>query len=500
MKINDFKDKRITVMGLGIVGGGVGVVKFLTKAGAQVLVTDLKTKKELKSSLKKIKGLPVKLVLGRHNKKDFIHADMIIKNPGVPDDSPFLKIAKKNNVLIETDVGIFFELCPAQTIGVTGTKGKSTVVTLLYLLLKSKYSDVILAGNIGKSPLESLKKINPIGISSRSYGARKKSIVVLELSSWQLEGLKNHKKSPKVALITNIYPDHLNRYKNLKDYINSKKIIFIFQNAKDFLFLNYDDKVLRKFPQFTKSQIYFFSKRKVPRDLKKAAFLKNNEIFFGKELRPIFNLKNLKIGGEHNISNVLAAISIAKLYKVPGRNIQRVLSNFRGLPGREEFIAKIKGIKYFNDTTATMPEAVIAAMRKFALRFPKSRIILIAGGQDKELNYKNLAKEILKRVNHLVLFPGSASRKIKKEIEVLKTQKSLLSIISEVNSMEKAVRRASKLATIGDIVLLSPGAASFNLFKNEFDRGEQFNEIVKQYLGPLSFSKKKGDPTSKEKI
>ena len=440
-------------MGLGLVGGGVGVVKFLVKAGAKVLITDLKTKKELESSFKKIKKLPVKLVLGKHKAGDFSEADLIIRNRSVPDNSPYLKIARKNNVPIENDISIFFELCSAPIIGVTGTKGKSTVATLIYQLLKSKYSDVILAGNIGTSPLESLPRVT------------RTSKVVLELSSWQLEGLKNHKKSPKVALVTNIYPDHLNRYKNLKDYINSKKLIFLFQNPEDFLFLNYDDPIVRKFSESANSRVYFFSKKKIPKDLKRI-------------------IKDSKLG-EHNISNILAAASIARLYKVPLKNIRRILKKFQSIPWRQEFIKEIKGVKYFNDTTATMPEAAIAAIETLSQRFPKSRIILIAGGQDKKLNYKNLAKEISKRVDHLILFSGAASDKIRKELKILKAVKSSLLIVSEISSMKKAVKIAMKIADRGDIILLSPAAASFNLFKNEFDRGVQFNEIVKQ----LKYSK-----------
>jgi len=436
-------------MGLGIVGGGVGVVKFLVKAGAKVLVTDLKTEKELESSLKKIKNLPIELVLGRHRATDFINTDLIIKNPGVPGDSPYLKIAQKNGADIETDVGIFFELCKAPIIGITGTKGKSTVVTLIYQFLKSKYPNVILAGNIGTSPLESLKKI------------RKKSKVVLELSSWQLEGLKKHRMSPKVALITNIYPDHLNRYKNLKDYINSKKIIFLFQKSKDNLFLNYDASIVRKFAKLVKSKVCFFSRKEMSTELEKI-------------------LDDLKIVGEHNISNILAAFSVAKLYKIPSKNIQRTLKRFKGLSGREEFVGQVRGVKYFNDTTATMPEAAIATMKMLSQKFPKSKIILIAGGEDKRLNYKNLAKEISKKVKCLILFSGTASTKIKKELSSFKTSKLPLFITSEVNSMEKAVKKASKSADRGDIILLSPAAASFNLFKNEFDRGEQFNKSLKK--------------------
>ena len=366
----------------------------------------------------------------------------------MPDNSPYLKVAKKNNIPIEDDVGIFFELCPAPIIGVTGTKGKSTVVTLIYQFLKSKYSDVVLAGNIGISPLESLKKI------------KKSSKVVLELSSWQLEGLKKHQKSPQVALITNIYPDHLNRYKNLEDYIKSKKIIFLFQKPKDSLFLNYDDSVVKKFAKIAKSKVYFFSKKRIPKGFKK-------------------NIKDSKLG-EHNISNILAAISVVGLYKVPLKNIQKILKKFKSIPWRQEFIKKIRGVKYFNDTTATMPEAAIAAIRTLSQKFPKSKIILIAGGQDKKLNFRSLAKEISKRVSHLILLSGTASDEIRKELKTLKATKLPLLVVSEINSMEKAVKIASKIAGRGDIILLSPAAASFNLFKNEFDRGAQFNKIVKQ--------------------
>jgi UDP-N-acetylmuramoylalanine--D-glutamate ligase len=449
MKISDFKNKKVTVMGLGIVGGGVGVVKFLVKAGAKVLITDLKTKKQLESSLKKIRGLPVKLVLGKHRPQDFINTDLIIRNPGVPDNSPYLKIAEKNGVPIDNDVGIFFELCPAPIVGVTGTKGKSTVVTLIHQFLKSKYPDVILAGNIGTSPLESLGKI------------KSSSKVVLELSSWQLEGLKNHKLSPQVALITNIYPEHLNRYKNLRAYINAKKIISLFQKRGGHLFLNYDDKIVRKFSKKANSKVYFFSRKKIPKYFKK-------------------NIEGLKIQGEHNISNVLAAISVANLYKVPFKNIRKVFERFRGLPGREEFIAEIKGVKYFNDTTATMPDAAIFAIKTLSERFPRAKITLIAGGQDKNLNYNKLAKEIKKNVNHLILFSGNASAKIKEGIGGLKISRKMFSIFPNINSMKRAVKLASQLAGRGDIILLSPAAASFNLFKNEFDRGEQFNKFVKK--------------------
>jgi len=407
--------KKVTIMGLGLLGGGAGVAKFFVKQGARVLVTDLKTKEQLKDSLEKLKGLPIKYVLGRHRAEDFINTDLVIKNPGVPPDSSYLKVAKEHNVPIETDISIFFKLCKAPIVGVTGTKGKSTTATLIYLLLKTKYLNTLLAGNIGLTPLEILSKI------------KKNSKVVLELSSFELEDLK---QSPKVAIITTLFSDHLNRYKNFKEYIEAKKPIFKYQKKNDILVLNYNNPETRKLAKEALSRVYFFKD-----------------------------------------SNVSAAVSVAKIFKIPKKNIEKILSKFKGVPLRQELIATKKGVKYINDTTATTPQSVILAINTFKKRFPEAKIILIAGGQDKNLNYKELAKKVKKNINYLLLLPGTASQKLKKELKNYK--------INPVKSMSQAVKKASFLAQGGDIVLLSPGAASFNLFKNEFNRGGQFNKAVK---------------------
>lgn len=418
-----FKNKKVIIMGLGLLGGGVGVAKFFYKQRAKLLVTDLKTKKQLTESVQKLKELPIKYVLGCHRAEDFINADLIIKNPAVPSNSSYLEIARKNNIPIKTDVSIFFELCKAPIIGITGTKGKSTVATLIYLFLKKKYPKTFLAGNIGVSPLELLPRIT------------KKSKVVLELSSFELEDLK---KSPKIAVITTLFPDHLNRYKNFKEYIEAKKSIFKYQNKNDILFLNQGNPETRKLASEAPSRVYFFKD-----------------------------------------SSVSAAIAVAEFFKISKKDIKKVLSHFKGMPNRQEFIATKKGVKYINDTTATTPQSVILAINTFKNRFPKSKIILIAGGQDKNLNYKSLAKEIQKNIPHLILLPGTASDKIKKEISKVELPKYRNKVFF-VNSMKNAVKKAKSLAKKGDIVLLSPGAASFNLFKNEFDRGKQFVREVKK--------------------
>ncbi len=417
-----FKNKKIVVMGLGLHGGGASVAKFFAKQGADVLITDLKTKEQLSDSIKKLKGLKISYTLGGHKEDDFLNADLIVKNPDVPNSSPYLEIARKNNIEIQTDTSLFFKLSGAFIIGVTGTKGKSTTASLIFHLLKPKFKRLFLAGNIGISPLEILPKI------------KKGDKVVLELSSFNLEDLK---QSPNIAVVTNILPDHLNRYSSMQEYINSKKIIFKYQTEKDYLLLNKEmDDIVRQFAKQAKSKVRFFS-------------------------------------GQYNKANIAAAVEVAKIMGVSEKGIKKSLKTFKGVHSRQEFIKEIKGAKYFNDTTATMPEAVIAAIKSFSENFPKAKLIFISGGENKGLDYSGMAKEIKDRVGELIMLPGTASDKIKQKLQNYKN-------IHEVSSMEEAVGKAKELAKPGDVVALSPGAASFNLFKNEFDRGSQFVKFVKK--------------------
>ncbi len=476
MTLQDFKDKKITVMGIGLHGGGTGVIKFLVAQGAKVLATDLRSKTELKESLDILKNLPIEYVLGEHRMKDFEETDMIIKNPAVPEESKFLQAARDKKIPIESDIGIFLELCPAPIIGITGTKGKSTTATLLAEILKKKFPQVILAGNIRSSVLEKLNEIN------------KDSIVVLELSSWQLADAKNHQKSPQVALITNVLPDHLNRYKSFEDYIEDKKLIFKFQDSKDYLFLNFDDELLVSLVPEIKSRIYFYSSNgddlliskpvSAKQEPRLGAYIKGMKIYFGANQERICAVKDIRIIGQHNLKNVLAAISIAKLYDVPNTKIKLVLQKFEGLEGRLQTIAEINGVKYINDTTATDPDAAIAALNALADSAqklnedkPEKRIVLISGGADKNLDFTCLGKAIDEKCKAVVLLSGDATAKIKKCV-------SAETPTRRAPDMTSAVLLTTRFAKPGDIVLLSPGCASFGLFRHEFERGEAFNKAV----------------------
>ncbi len=453
----NFKNKKVLVMGLGLHGGGVSLSRWLVKKGAKVMITDLKTKKELKKSLDKLKNLPIKFILGEHRKQDFQDQDLIIQNPGVPRESEFLKIAQKNNIPIFNEASVFFDLVKSdKIIAITGTRGKSTTTMLIYRILKEKDKDIVFGGNIRiKTMFDIIDKV--------------KSKVVLELSSWHLEGLEKIRKSPHIAIVTNIMPDHLNRYKDLNDYISAKKNIYLFQKKNDFSIFNKDNEHTRQMGKETPSKRFWVSLKYFPDE--NGSYLKNNKIFFrfnGKEQK-VLDLKDIKIPGEHNIYNVLNAITVAMILKTGVLKIRKAVKNFKGLPDRIEFVKEKKGVKYYNDTTATTPDATIVALKTLG----KDRnIVLIAGGSDKNLNFGDLSEEIKKYVKFVFLFPGKASDKLKKEL--LKKEISF----QTVKNMQESLKKVQKKVQRGDIVLLSPASASFGLFENEFARGEEFKKNI----------------------
>lgn len=434
-------------MGLGLLGRGIGVVKFLAGSGAKVILTDLKTAKELGPSIKELKNFekkagrkiyPIKFVLGKHRLEDFRNADAVFKAAGVPLDSVYIAEAKKTGVPIFMDDALFGREVDCEIIGITGTRGKTTTSTLIYEITKETGKKVYLAGNIkGVATLPLLDKV------------KKDDLVVLELSSWQLQGWRDLGISPHIAVVTNIYSDHQNYYKNsMAKYVYDKEAIFSNQEKKDFLVLNKNCAWCRKFAKKAKGKVVWFSVGDIPKNWK------------------------VKVLGEHNLENVAAAVAVGKLLGSPISKIKKAVENFRGVPGRLEFVREVRGVKYYNDTTATMPEATIAALR--ALKDKK--VVLIAGGADKNLKFRELAEIIKKYAKVVVLLFGTATPKIKKQLLI--THYSLP--ITIVKSMSRAVKSARKLATRGDVILLSPAAASFGMFKNEFDRGDQFVKEVKK--------------------
>ncbi len=428
-------------MGLGLHGGGVGTVKFLHRAGANITVTDLRPRRVLAPSLAILSRYKkIRYVLGRHRRQDILEADFIVKNPGVRPDSFYLRLASKNKIPVTSDLGIFFNYSPATIIGVTGTRGKSTTAFLIWKFLKTKFSRVYLGGNIRKSVLEFLPDLRP------------GDMVILELSSFQLADLAREKKSPSLAVFTSLYRDHLNWHKSMSDYVKAKAVIFKFQKPSDYLFANPADKAVR---QLIKSAP---SRKILPR--------------LSLPLKKIVK-QNL---GQHYEPAVALAAAIAKHFNVSISSVEKILQNFRGLAERQQKIATVRGVTFIDDTTATSPDAALAALKRFRALAGKKKLILIGGGQDKNLDFRKFSAAIKRKTDLIIFLPGTATRIIRKK---LLASRFPASQIREAKSMAHAVRLAYEFARRGDIVLLSPGAASFGLFLNEFDRGKQFIKAVK---------------------
>lgn len=460
----DLNGKRVLVFGLGVHGGGLGVTKWLVQQGARVTVTDLKNAAQLRSSLDALLGLPIEYVLGEHRESDFATAELIVRNPGVPRDSRFLQIARDHHVPIEMEMGLFFERLPhggAQTIGITGTKGKTTTTVMVGAMLEKLNPKTVVAGNLRISALELLDRIDA------------ETPVVLELSSWQLEAFETHPVSPHIAAITNISGDHLNRYASLVEYAEAKAIIFRNQTSDDFTILNFDNPMLTRYGPRVASKLVWTSTK---RALTEGCYLEGNALTWRwrGSRQKILDTNELGVRGQHNVENALTAIAIASLWGAAPEQIADALRNFHGVEHRQEFVRDLRGVRWINDTTATAPAAAVAAIDTFA---PTARgLVLIAGGSDKALEFGHMAHVIAQKVRAVILLEGTATEKLEQEIERAGGREM---IVGQFDSLRRAVERAAEIAQTGEVVLLSPGCASFGMFENEFERGEKFKEFVR---------------------
>ncbi len=423
-------------MGLGLLGRGINVAKFLAEQGAILTITDLKTKEQLQSSLDQLKKFKsITYVLGEHRLEDFRGRDMVIKAAGVPLDSPFIAEAHKQGIPVEMDASLFAQFFNGTIIGITGTRGKSTTTHLIYHILKSAGLTAHLGGNVkGLATLPLLKKVNS------------KSIVVLELDSWQCQGFGESKISPNIAVFTTFFPDHMNYYKNsMEDYFADKANIFNYQNKEDLLVVG-------------KQALPF---------IKKIGGKIESNLVVPKTSLPVG--WKLNIPGEHNIYDAMLAVEVARSLGIKDSVIKKALAAFKGVDGRLELVRTVRGIKIYNDTTATTPDAALVALKTLGVK-GKKNIILITGGTDKLLDMKAYLKEIPKSCKVVVLLAGSGTERVKKSVKA--------PIIKEFSELGPAVAEAWSHAKRGDIVLLSPAFTSFGMFKNEYDRGEQFNKLV----------------------
>lgn len=439
-----FKGKRITVMGLGLLGRGLGYTKFLAECGADLTVTDLKTKEQLATSLKALsKYKNIKYVLGEHRIENFQNKDMIIKAAGVPLDSVYIEEAKKNNIPVEMDVSLFAKLVPeVMIIGVTGTRGKSMTTMLIYEFLSKgiKNKNVYLGGNVrGVATLPLLKKVKA-GLPAQAGG-----ILVCELDSWQLQGFREAKISPHISVFTSFMPDHMNYYKgSMEKYFADKANIFKCQKSGDYLIIRPGMKEYIK-KENAKGSFFVINKSSV------------------EDLEFI-------VPGDFQRENLACAVTVAEILGIDKEKIKSIIKKFKGVEGRLQYLRTYKGIKIYNDNNATTPEAVMAGIS--ALRSGDKNIILICGGADKKLDLTNFVNTLNKDCKAVSLIPGTGTDVLLKDYK--------LEIPNEVGKdFKQAVLNALKFAKKGDTILFSPAFASFGLFNNEYERNDLFMKIIK---------------------
>ncbi|WKC90089.1 UDP-N-acetylmuramoyl-L-alanine--D-glutamate ligase [Borreliella finlandensis] len=447
MLLDEIKNLNFLIMGLGLNGGGVALSRFLLKRGAKLVITDLKSETELALSIDALRDFEdqIRYVLGKHNVNDFKNADIVVKNPSVKPNNKYLKFAKR----VETDISLFLMFNKNPIIAVTGTKGKSTLVSLLYQALKEKYPGVKLGGNIGVSPLSFFDQLDG------------KSPLILELSSWQLQSLENF--NPIISIITNVYNDHQNYYLNFDDYIIDKSKIFVNQTSG--IVIIQDQAYYKYFSKFkSKVRVILFSEFN-PCDF-------DQDIFYCNEGKVYFN-DNL-IGSFSNSRAVFIIPKVITFFVSYYLNIDlnhtgQILNNFKGIEHRLELVKSVQNVMFYNDTASTIPESTVLSVK--SLKTKDNRINLIVGGTDKELEFLSFSK-IADIVRTWILIRGSATVKIIKILEKSSIQYFLF------DSLRDAVNYAFKISSPGDIVLFSPASASFELFNNEFDRGLQFKNLV----------------------
>jgi UDP-N-acetylmuramoylalanine--D-glutamate ligase len=471
--IKNFQDATVTVMGLGRhkKGSGIGAAKWLMRHGAQLVITDLKDEEELRESVEEImkwyseykESMPDRdiyqpvFVLGKHEVENFTDVDLVVQNPGVARESEFVLLARENGVRVESDISLFFRYCPFPIYSVTGTRGKSTTTSLLGEMLKIKHPRTVIAGNITRSPLEDLdwllEESEPVPI-------------VLELSSWLLESIEGSGMGPQIGILTNAFKDHLDRYPSFEAYIHAKELIFQEQKPEQIAILNADQEIVAQMASSIPSRhVYWFSHSQL-QEGKDGVYCEGDNLVrrVGGVETNFAHVHDLKLEGEHNIMNALAASIAAHLAGVPDDQIHSTLKIFAGLPGRQEILGEIEGVMYVNDTTGTSPEGVMAALKRFG---KGGNIVLIGGGSSKGLSFVELGKMIGEQCKFVVVFEGTAADDFERAI-------GEGAITARAGSMAEAVKLARANAKLGDVILLSPGTSSFGMFKNEFDRGDQF--------------------------
>ena len=443
--------KNIAIFGFGT--EGLSAANFLGRNNRISIFDDKDQESIDKLTFKKLKVKNVEFYFSGKRPQDE-KFENVIRSPGVRPNHPNLEFYKKKGAKLTSATNIFFENCPAKIIGVTGTKGKGTTSTLIYEIVRQENKNVFLAGNIGTPALEILPKLD------------KNSIVILELSSFQLTDLKF---SPHIAVVLMITSEHLDWHQDQREYQQAKESIVKFQTSRDFAVINEDFETSKQLAKLTKAKIYYFSTHSKANGV----FLENGEIIsnvIGRE--NLININKILLAGKHNLQNACAAALVSKILNISNQSISNVLSTFKGLKHRLQLIKEVKGVKYYNDSYSTIPETTIAAIE--ALTGPK---ILILGGSSKKSDFTVLSERIVsnRKIKAIILI-GKEAQRIKKSLQTAGSFRG--ESIENLSNMKDIVKSAQDIAQKGDSIILSPACASFDMFANYEDRGQQFSDCV----------------------
>ncbi len=450
----DLKNKNVLVLGLGI--SGLSIIKALHKLGANIIISDTKSEKELNNLLQQIKDISMEYHLGTDD-FNLDGIDLIIKSPGIPPHANLVKKAVNENIEIITDIELAYRISPTENlISITGTNGKTTTTTLTGEIFKHANYNTYVVGNIG------------VGILDKIVDADKNDVFVIEASSFQLEHIKYFK--PKVSLILNITPDHIDWHGSYENYRCTKLKAIRNLDYNDYAIINYDDEYLKGVVDDIKSNVILFS---VKQPLEKGIYIENENIIInnGIDKKILMSIKDIKLIGKHNLENVLGGIGIGLAMGINTDVIKDVLSSFKGVEHRIEFVTSINGRKFYNDSKGTNPDASIKAIEAL-----EKSIILIAGGYDKGTSFDEFIKACKGKVKVLILL-GQTKYKIK-EVAL----KYDIDNVYMVENMKDAVVLSNKLSAEGDNILLSPACASWGMYKNFEERGNDFKTYVYQLM------------------
>jgi UDP-N-acetylmuramoylalanine--D-glutamate ligase len=449
----ELKDKRVLVVGLG--KSGVASALFLKAQGARVTVSDTKSGDELRNEIPSLLDHGITVETGGHGERTFRGQDLIVVSPGVPVDAPLLTQARSLGEAVIGEIELAAQFLPGPIVAITGSNGKTTTTSLTGEILTAGGLPTLVGGNIGTPAI------------SLADHAKPESVIVLEVSSFQLETIQTFR--PKIAVVLNVTPDHLDRHRTLEVYVDAKARIFENQRSDDFAVLNEDDPTCVSMAARTRAQVFWFSRQK---EVKQGAWVREGKILFRdgsssqkNQQRDIMLVSEIPLKGAHNLENVLAAVCAGALMGCAPEKIRQAVRDFKAVEHRLEFVATIRGVDYYNDSKATNVDATIKALESFP-----ANIHLILGGKDKGSDYSVLNDLLRQRVKRVYTI-GAAAGKIESQIKGVE--------VVHADTLENALRKANAVAEAGDVVLLAPACASFDQFKNYEQRGQVFKEIVR---------------------